>query len=80
MLTWANLLILALSMRNLIKRESQRGEFFVGRITFDDSKIHGYNGMFPCLRGGKVSLLFLSARSARVTWARVDAGSMTASI
>jgi hypothetical protein len=40
MLTWANLLILALGILNLIKRESQRGEFFVGRITFDDSKIH----------------------------------------
>jgi hypothetical protein len=66
MLTWANPLIHALSILNLIKRNRQRGDFFVGRITFDDSKIHGYNGMFPCLRGGKVSRLFRSARSALV--------------
>jgi hypothetical protein len=41
MLTWANRFILALSILNLIKRKGQRGDFFVGRITFDDSKIHG---------------------------------------
>ena len=37
------------------------------------------SGMLPCFFGGSVSRLVRSVRSARVTWARVADGAMTAS-
>ncbi len=39
----------------------------------------GHSGMFPCFLGGSAARLVRSARSARVTCARVSLGSITAS-
>src|ERR1700733_11791890 len=39
-----------------------------------------YSGMLPCFLGGRVWRLLRSVRSARVTWDRVSAGRMTASM
>ena len=39
-----------------------------------------HSGMFPCFLGGRVARLVRRARSARVIWARVSLGRMTASM
>src|SRR5699024_781832 len=67
-----------------------RGELLRSRIPGQDSQgrapgtrlrglLGAHSGMFPCLRGGRVSRLVARVRSALITSTRVSDGAITAS-